>query len=183
MLVMILILQLSPIKRHSLEKIKEEAATEWKTVGEPGRQADFIYRYATARLFQHIKATKQEKSYAGFDNLVHISSGIVRDFLEPCYLMFDDVSNRSTDQSPVVRIPPSVQDRIIKKYSEDFLLARFEDFRKDLPPEQWTTLDSLRVLLDSLGRLFYERLHDPEAREARLFSFTVRGQVSARLVF
>ena len=34
------------------------------------------------------------------------------------------------------------------------------------------------TLVDSLGRLFYDRLHDRAAREARLFSFTVRRSPS-----
>lgn len=164
-----------------LELFRKETAQEWDRVRQPGRQSDFVGRYAMARLFQYLKSKKQEKSYAGFDNIVHLSSGVVRDFLEPCYLMFDDVISRNPEQTDLTHINPVIQDRVLNKYSEDFLLAKFEDVRKDLPPESWSLLESLRVLLDSLGKLFYERLHDPEAREARLFSFTVRGQVSQHL--
>jgi hypothetical protein len=160
-----------------LEQFKDGAAEEWERVGEPGRQRDFVYRYANARLFQHLRETKQRKSYAGFNNMVHLSSGIVRDFLEPCYLMFDQVLSRSGPQQSIDAIPAAVQNEVLYNYSEEFLLSKFEANRKDLPPENWSSLDSLRVLLESLGKLFYERLHDPDAREARLFSFTVRGQL------
>jgi hypothetical protein len=170
-----------PREDELLEQFKSGAAEEWKRVGEPGRQRDFVYRYANARLFQHLRETKQRKSYAGFNNMVHLSSGIVRDFLEPCYLMFDQALNRVQPGDLIESISPAIQNEVLYKYSEEFLVSKFEDFRKDLPPERWSTLDSLRVLLDSLGKLFYERLHDPEAREARLFSFTVRGQLPSDL--
>lgn len=164
-----------------LERIKKETADEWAQVGKPGRQRDYVYRYASARLFQHLGGTKQRKSYAGFENMVHLSSGVVRDFLEPCYLMFDSETGRLGGEGPITAIPAPVQNEVIYRYSEEFLLSKFEDFRKDLPPEEWSLLDSLRALLESLGRLFYDRLHDPKAREARLFSFTVRGQLPPEL--
>lgn len=164
-----------------LEEFKTRAAEEWELVDKPGRQRDFVYRYANARLFQHLRDTKQRKSYAGFNNMVHLSSGIVRDFLEPCYLMFDQALSRAEPGHVIESIQAGIQNEVLYNYSEEFLLSKFEAFRKDLPPEHWSSLESLRVLLESLGRLFYERLHDPDAREARLFSFTVRGQLPSDL--
>jgi len=162
-------------------QVKAETAEQWKKDGEPGRQRDYVYRYASARLFQLLREARRRKSYAGFQNLVHLSSGVIRDFLEPCYLMFDACVAKGDEPKDITHIPPAIQNEIIYKYSEDFLLVLFEDIRKDLPPEKWTQVEELRTLLESLGRLFYNRLHDPKSREARLFSFTVRGRVSAEM--
>ena len=164
-----------------LEEFKSRAAEEWERLGEPGRKKDYVYRYASARLFQHLRVSRQNKSYAGFENMVHISSGVIRDFLEPCYLMFDSQVSRMDQGASIEAISVAVQNQVIRRYSEEFLLSKIEEVRKDLPSEQWSVLNSLRVLLESLGRLFYERLHDPEAREARLFSFTIRGQLPPEL--
>ncbi len=169
-----------PTEEKLFNTIKEETAAEWEKVGWPGRQSDFVYRYATARLFQRLAGMKQPKSYAGFQNIVHLSSGVIRDFLEPCYLMFDACVRKGTDPGLVNEIPPSIQNDIMRKYSEDFLL-KLENIRKDLPTEQWKQLDALKNLIESLGRLFYQRLHDPESREVRLFSFTVRGPASQEI--
>jgi hypothetical protein len=166
-----------PLEESLLDDFKKETAEEWEREGQPGRQRDFVNRYATARLFQHLRAGKKRKSYAGFQNIVHLSSGVVRDFLEPCYLMFDEYTSQNHEPKTMQFIPPSFQNDILFSYSEDLLLDKFEDIRKNLPPEKWPQVDALKTLLESLGRLFYERLHDPEAREARLFSFTVRGQI------
>ena len=161
-----------------LEKIRAETAEEWKRVGEPGRKDDYVHRYAVPRLFQFLRRTRKRKSYAGFDNLVDLSSGVVREFLEPCYLMFDRVVSAGNRSEKVNSIPTSIQNDVIYRYSEEFLLNKFEGLRQELPPEEWGRLDKLRCLIESLGRLFYDRLHDATAREARVFSFTVRGSVS-----
>ena len=165
-----------PTQDALLAQIKLDTAAEWKKVGEPGRQSDYVTRYATARLFQRLRETKQRRNYAGFDNIVHLSSGIIRDFLEPCYLMFGRLMDQGMQPSAIDRIPPDIQDDVLFRYSEEFLIHRFISIRRASAPEDWDRLHALETLIASLGKLFYERLHDPEAREARLFSFTVRGQ-------
>ncbi len=166
-----------PNEAKLFQEMKDKAEKEWEDGGRPGRREDYIYRYATARLFQHLRAGKQRKSYAGFEIMVDLSSGIVRSFLEPCYLMFDRMLSRSPDQKAVKAIPSRVQNEVLFKYSEEFFVLDIEKIRKDLPSDKWTILEAFSTLLGSLGRLYYERLHDPEAREARLFSFSVRGRI------
>ena len=172
-----------PSEIRLLKEMKAKTADEWEDITKkqgypPQDKSDYIYRYATARLHQHLDGHKRRKSYAGFHNMVHLSSGIVRGFLEPCYLMFDKIVSEKGTGSPPPSIPPKIQNEILYKYSEEFLVVDIEKIRKDLPSESWTHLESLLTLLQSLGRLFYERLHDPNAREARLFSFTLRGKIS-----
>ena len=170
-----------PTQEKLLSEIKRKTAAEWAKTGKPGRQSDFVTRYATARLFQHLRQTKQRRNYAGFYNIVHLSSGVVRDFLEPCYLMFDKLLDQGEQPEHIEEIPSSAQDAILFQYSEEFFVHRFSNIKQSAAPEDQAKLAALETLVQSLGRLFYERLHDPEAREARLFSFTVRGAVPADL--
>lgn len=160
-----------------LQQTKREAADEWSAKGQPGRQSDYVTRYAMARLFQKLQSAKKRRNYAGFSNMVHLSSGIVRDFLEPCYLMFDKLLDKGIAPRDIKEIDSATQDEILFQYSEGFLIHGIEEIRKKTAPEKWGELSSLETLISSLGKLFYERLHDPESREARLFSFTVRGQI------
>lgn len=174
------ILEFLPVDAAELEllnKIKKETELEWSAEGNPGDRSDYVDRYATARLFQHLSRSKRRKSYAGFQNLVHLSSGVVRNFLDPCYLMFDKCVEKGQGINDITFIPPPIQNDVIFRYSEDLLLMKFEDIRKDLPPEHWGKLKGLRTLIESLGRLFYQRLHDRSSREARLFSFSVGGNI------
>jgi hypothetical protein len=159
--------------------VRVETANEWEAEGRPGEQSDFVYRLATARLFQKLAKKGRRKSYAGFQNMVHLSSGVVRDFLEPCYLMFDRCINEGAKPASLEFIPPKLQNEVLFKHSEDFIQQHFDDIRRGLPPEKWGVVEALHTLVSSLGQLFYERLHDPDAREARLFSFTVRGMIPA----
>jgi len=167
-----------PYQEDLLSEVRKQTAKEWVEAGEPGRQSDFVARYAVARLFQRLSKAKQRRNYAGFDNVVHLSSGIVRDFLEPCYLMFGKLLDQGQQPRQIDHIPPVMQDAVLFQYSEELLVHRFTAIRQSSPPERWDDVKALETLIGSLGKLFYERLHDPEAREARLFSFTVRGQVA-----
>lgn len=160
-----------------LEKMKEQTGKEWEKTGRPGKRDDYVYRLATARLFQHLRKTKQRRSYAGFHNIVHLSSGVLRLLLEPCWLMYARCLDQATGPIALSSIPPKIQDEVLFEYSEAALVQDMADIRKDITPDKYSRLESLATLLQSLGKLFYERLHDANAREARLFSFTVRGNV------
>ena len=160
-----------------LEDIKEDLKEEWLEEGKPGRRSDYISRYAKARLFQELADGKTGKMYSGFDEIVHISSGVVRNFLEPCQLMFNEVKRGGKEASDIKSIPPSTQNEVLKQNSEDFLKQAPQKIAKNLPEEELQYLDDLQTLVRSLGQLFYERLHDENSREPRMFSFTVNGEI------
>ena len=98
--------------------------------------------------------------------------------LEPCYLMFDQLISAGHSAVSIHSIPPQTQTDILFKYSEEFFLSKPLIIRKDLPTQEWAHVDSLVSLINSLGQLFYDKLHDPTSREARVFSFTIRGRPS-----
>jgi len=170
----------SESEERLFEQVKEETAKEWETHKRQDK-SDYVYRYAKARLFQKLKARKIDKSYAGFQNIVDLSSGIVREFLEPCYLMFDTLVAQGKEPSEIAEIPVELQNRVISKYSKDLLIDRIEDIKKDLPTPASPLPDKLRTLVESLGLVFYNLLHDPESRQPRLFSFSITGPVTGEL--
>ena len=164
-------------EQERLEEIKTELEDEWLEEGQPGRRSDYIARYAKARLFQELADGKTEKYYSGFDEIAHISSGVIRNFLEPCQLMFNEVKRGGTAVEDIDHIPPQIQHDVLKQNSEDFLKEAPEKIAKNLPQEDMKYLDDLKTLVRSLGELFYNRLHDPNSREPRVFSFTIRGGI------
>jgi hypothetical protein len=159
-----------------LQQIRKETEQEWER-DKRGRKADYVYRYSRPRLFQRLKAHKSDKSYAGFQNLVDLSSGIVREFLEPCYLMFDTLTAQGKTADKIESIPVEVQNKVITKYSKDVLIDRIEDIKRDLPMPGNFLPDRVRTLVESLGRVFYELLHDPASKQPPLFSFSITGQI------
>lgn len=157
-----------------LEQIRVEVGQEWEQK-KRGRKADYVHRYSRPRLFQRLG--KSDKSYAGFQNLVDLSSGIVREFLEPCYLMFDMLTAQGKKAEEVELIPVETQNKVISKYSKDVLIDRIEDIKRDLPTPDSSLPEKVRTLVESLGRVFYALLHDPESKQPPLFSFSVTGQL------
>ncbi len=170
----------SASEEQLFEQVKEETAREWESHQRQDK-SDYVYRYAKARLFQKLKAKKLDKSYAGFQNLVDLSSGIVREFLEPCYLMFDTLVAQGRSAAEIDQIPVELQNRVINQYSKDVLIDRIEDIKKDLSHSGSSLPDRLRTLVESLGRVFYNLLHDPDSRQPRLFSFAITGQIPEEL--
>jgi hypothetical protein len=98
-------------------------------------------------------------SYAGFDQLVAISSGIIRHFLAPAQEMFSEAVSLNGNKRPD-NISDSIQDKIIKKYSSEFLITEFDKIRKDLETAEGNIIkaDKLYNLIDSLGQLFHKIL-------------------------
>ncbi|MGA7497926.1 MAG: hypothetical protein WBX00_14470 [Isosphaeraceae bacterium] len=170
----------SETEERLYEEVREETAKEWEQHKRQDK-SDYIYRYAKARLFQRLKAKKMDKSYAGFQNLVDLSSGIVREFLEPCYLMFDTLIGQGKTTAEITHVPVELQNRVINKYSNDVLIDRIEDIKKDLDSPGSSLPDKLRTLVESLGRVFYNLLHDPNSMQPRLFSFSITGPISDEL--
>lgn len=166
-----------PEQELMLKDMRALAAAEWEKVGRPGRQNDYVHRYAIPRLFQELRRLKKRRNYAGFMNIVHLSSGVVRYFLEPCYLMHEEMTLQNRKEEARIAVPPNLQGDVLFTFSEELVLD-LEKIRKDLAPERISLLDRLGFLLNSLGTLFYENLTNPSSRDARLFSFTVRGEPS-----
>ena len=61
-------------ERQRFEAWEKGPAEEWHKAGKPGRQGDYVTRYATAQAVSGTETKEeQRKSYAGFQNLVHLS--------------------------------------------------------------------------------------------------------------
>ncbi|MDP4236202.1 MAG: hypothetical protein Q8919_07145 [Bacteroidota bacterium] len=135
----------------------------------PKQAYDFAYRYAVSDFIKSIEGNQSTFSYAGFENLVNISSGVVREFIDFASDMYS--AQRSKNGTlPVTYIEASIQDKAIKDYSD----RRFyREFEKDMS----TNLDmgemiKLRNLIAGMGGLF-RRILRSEASERRVFSIAL----------
>jgi len=162
------------------------------------RPRDEVLRYAVPRLMRELSGASRSShtfSYAGFDSLVDLSSGVVRWFLEPAARMYDELASELGSDS-IAAIPPSVQDREIYQWSKEFAESLQGDPVNDPDDkENLLTKDAslhavgheghiakrLYNLVNALGRFFRARLLDPEASEQRAFSVVVRGKISPEL--
>lgn len=160
-------------QRIAIAKLYEEIKTEYSDPQKKYAGVDAAKRYSRPeyirRLQQHHKAG-HTYSYAGFDQLVAISSGIIRQFLAPAQEMFSQAS-LEPHKEYLEYMHPSIQDNVIKKYSDAFLSAEIDKIRKDVndDKENLIKIEKLYNLIDSLGELFHMILVS-KATERRVFS-------------
>jgi len=148
------------------EKYKSENGGEKKGY-------DFAYRYARADFIKNLEGNRNHYSYAGFDSLVNISSGVMRHFIDFSHRMY--TTQLSKQQTEVKCISSFVQDDQIKEYSKWFLEDNFDKIREDSEntPQEFDDFNKLRNLIEALGQTFHLILIS-NAKERRVFSFALQ---------
>jgi hypothetical protein len=159
------------------ERVKREA--EARLPGATAKQiGDYVYKRARAAYFRERSARANRPPYSGFDTLVHISTGVIRNLLEPCYWMYDKVvsENRAKglQESRVVEIPASIQTEIILERSRKKWDWIRDGFDKSVDGCSRVDADHIFRLFDNLAILFRERLLHHES-EPRAIAFTISG--------
>lgn len=114
---------------------------------------------------------KSNYSYSGFQQLVHISSGIVRHFLDPLSKMYEEQKNKSDH---ITIIEPSIQNSVIRNESDEFFTKQFEDLEKDIEENDLSNgkIQKLKNLITALGENFHDILLS-DLSERRVFSFSI----------
>lgn len=166
---------------EAIQEISAEIKEKWETKATGGfRASDDAYRTARPEYIRRLSGRSKQGStykYAGFDQLVHLSSGIIRFFLEPAARMFAD-QLKHNDGAPITCISPSIQDDEIRKQSDELLIDKFDEMRGDAQNDPDITsdlgnIDRLRNLIQGLGSLFQAHIMDESASQRRIFSFTI----------
>ena len=108
-------------------------------------------------------------SYAGFDQLVHISSGVVRHFLDAASSMYDEEASKAAEAPE--EISPATQDSVVRQKANEFFYSQFEKIIQDEAEsdEERGSFGRLRNLIQALGNAFHEILIS-DASERRVFS-------------
>ncbi len=160
-------------QEQAIDAIYQKLLKDNEDPERPYASGDAARRYARPDFIKDLQKNHKSGftySYAGFDQLVAISSGIIRYFLAPAQEMFSVMVAKNPDMD-IREITPGVQDEVIKRYSDNFLQGQFDEIRKDQGMENFTLekADKLYNLVDSLGELFHVILVS-NASERRVFS-------------
>lgn len=164
-------------QEDAIRSIAEEIKEAWYKNETGGfRPADDAYRNSRPEYIRRLSGGKSKKGaqykYAGFEQLVHISSGIVRFFLEPAARMYADQLKKNGD-TPVTYIDPEIQDHEIRKQSDALLIKRFDELKDDHQSSDLKKIDRLRNVIQALGALFQAHIMDHNQSQRRIFSFTI----------
>jgi hypothetical protein len=166
----------------ALEALKEKTRQEGiEEYGESNikKVNDYVYKNTRAIYFRSRDAKANLPPYSGWETITHVSTGVVRNLLEPCYWMYDQVLSEYSDIQgenciTINEIPADIQSAVILKHSENL----WDWVRSSLP----RAIDGCSVsqgkqvynLFDNLAILFRERLLcEPPISEPRAVVFTI----------
>lgn len=179
--------QIEAIKKiaHRLKDIHRDDVREY-------RGGDMAYRLARPEYMRGlggISKQSQRYSYSGFEQLAHISSGVIRNFLEPASKMFNEQLDGCQAGTYPSSISPTIQDKVIREESDDFKGNLLAGFRASLPvlfmeserDYQSQLASKLERLVDCLGAAFHAQLMNSEKSERRVFSFALSDYPSRNL--
>ena len=179
-----------PVFIRQEERVKEIADQirrgDHPISGKGFRPNDDVLRYARPIYMQSLAGSTKASSkysYAGFEQLVHISSGVIRYFLEPAALMFSEQWARTPGS--VEQIDPRVQNDEIREMSTLLMTSEFEKITDDevteeegvsvAMPEFVERKKRLRNLIQTLGGTFRQKLLSEES-ERRVFSVAISDE-------
>lgn len=169
----------SPDFTKDLAKCKEEAQLEAETKfpGKAGekQRADYVYKYARVKYFRDRAAKANLPPYSGFDTITHVSTGVIRNLLRPCYWMYDAVYSSHTEANragAIASIPPETQSKVLREQSEQ--LWKWVETSLSSSIDNCPLEDAKRIynLLDHLGHLFRARLLNAKS-EPRAIAFSI----------
>jgi hypothetical protein len=137
------------------------------------RESDDVTRYARPDFIKSLAGQSKSSptySYAGFNQLVHLSSGIIRFFLDGASQMYNDTKAKSSGQ-PVKFIPHRIQSDVMKESAVKFLFDELQKISKDslTHKSDQAAIQKLSNLINALGGLFRAILLSDRA-ERRVFS-------------
>jgi hypothetical protein len=149
--------------------------------GETKKINDYIYKYARAHYFRNRPSKANRPPYSGFDTIVHLSSGVVRNLLEPCYVMYEDAISRFGEDAKIDSIDSTIQADVIHRLSDKY----WNRLRLGLDKEiaECSRIESLKAehLLLGLAELFRARLLDPDCSEPRAIAFSISGKTDENM--
>lgn len=174
-------------QESAIKVIAEEIKLAWADKAGGGyRAADDAYRQARPEYIRRLGGISKQSAtyrYAGFEQLVHISSGIIRFFLDTAARMFAEESKKSKGLK-VTSIRPAIQDAEIRRQSDDLLLTSFEVLQYEVQKagsHAISEVKQLRNLIEGIGFLFHAHLMDETSSQRRVFSFYIADQPTDRL--
>jgi hypothetical protein len=145
------------------------------------RPRDDAYRYATADYIKSLMGQRKSGytySYAGFNQLVNISSGVIRYFLDAAAKMYveQEVENNGIS---VTYIRDGIQSDVVTELARKFLKDEIYDYslggHPDAAPKE--DFQKLTNLINALGLLF-STIQFSNRSERRVFSIAISDELT-----
>ncbi|MDH7971280.1 hypothetical protein QH494_03730 [Sphingomonas sp. AR_OL41] len=167
-------------QRLAIEREEKRLVAQWDAgQGRGYRPRDDAYRYARPNYITRLGGDRKSRntySYSGFDQLVHISSGVTRFFLEAAADMYAQAFAAAPRGNKTIElIDPRIQNQVVREHAGTQMIVDLKNLERDVEqlkgdPQQAVQLSNL---IKGLGSLFESLLIDGDAAERKLFSFAL----------
>ncbi len=174
-----------PVDDKQEKGIRDEAEKIKRAYSEKGRgyrENDDVRRYAIPNYIRDLGGTHKSRmtyKYAGLDNIIHLSSGIIRYLLDAAANMYDRAYNNALDKN-VKYISPTIQNEVMRDKADFYL---FNELRKSncvqseenpiaITNSPYNATDKLGNLINAMGKTFHEILISDRA-ERKVFSIAL----------
>lgn len=168
-------------QEEQIEKIKKIYIEKYdKGEGYGSNRTDDANRYARPDFIKSLGGTSKSSytySYAGFDQLVNISSGIVRYFLQQAHSMY--AKQQSKYGGDIKFIDPAIQNDVVRDMANAALFNELDAYTQEGHENAYPKEDIKRLsnLIQGLGTLFRKNLLSNK-KERRVFSVAISDCIS-----
>jgi hypothetical protein len=152
------------------EELTRKFAKEKYPNGTTKQVNDFVYKYRRAEYFRSRPPQANIPPFSGFQTIVDISTGVIRNLLDPCYYMFESELDRH--DANIKYIPYATQTKIIIDRSRNMWLRLSEGLHKEVEGCSMKQAKEINSLFEQLMILFDKRLKKHKS-EPRAISFTI----------
>lgn len=169
-------------QEEEISKIEEQYKERFdRGDGRGTNRSDDAIRYARPDYIKSLSGTKKSSStysYSGFDQLVNISSGVVRYFLQQAYSMYAK-AKALNGNSRVLSIAPSIQNNVVREEANKYLFNDLEVLSKEGHEEAYPKDDIKKLfnLIQGLGG-FFRKILLSNRSERRVFSIAVGDELT-----
>ena len=171
------------IQEDGIQKEAQLIRDNYTTMGRGSRVDDDVRRYAIPNYIKKLGGTKKSRStfrYAGLDNMIHLSSGIIRNLLDAAANMYDAACAQQNQNNPVSisYINTEIQNQVLRDQSYAFLYTELRhsntglaDSENDLQPidSPQNDIEKLQNLICAMGQTFHDILVSDRS-ERKVFS-------------
>lgn len=174
-----------PISKQLREELAESESSVRKDAeklygSDTRRVSDYVYKHKRAHYFRNRPPHANLPEYSGFQTLVFLSTGVIRNLLTPPHAMYDKMLSRASNSNlrKIECIPPRIQSEVVLEQSRKLWDRLREGIDKNIVG--CSSEDALRCyqLLDQLAFLFRRRLLEHES-EPCANSFTISSKTHA----
>ncbi len=166
--------------QQDLERCRRETETEaekrYPNACDSKKRGDYVYKYARVKYFRERATRANLPPYSGFDTITHVSTGVIRNLLMPCYWMFDAVYSETGDNA-ITAIPSDVQAKVLRDRSERLWKWIESSLASSIDNCSLQDAERIYQFLDNLGDLFKKRLLRARS-EPRALAFSISGMTT-----